>query len=102
MRRFRPTVRARLAAAYVALVGVSTGVLLAVSYWLLSRHFDRTLPEAFASDVRGEVALQYLLAFVGVVLVSAAVGWLVAGRLLAPLARITGAGRRSGSASASR
>ncbi|HZN90838.1 MAG TPA: ATP-binding protein [Thermoleophilaceae bacterium] len=94
MRRFRPTVRARLAAAYVALVGVSTGVLLAVSYWLLSRHFDRTLPEAFASDVRGEVALQYLLAFVGVVLVSAAVGWLVAGRLLAPLARITGAARR--------
>jgi len=94
VRRFRPTVRARLAAAYVALVGVSTGVLLAVSYWLLSRHFDRTLPEAFASDVRGEVALQYLLAFVGVVLVSAAVGWLVAGRLLAPLARITGAARR--------
>ena len=94
MRRFRPTVRARLAAVYVALVGVSTGVLLAVSYWLLSRHFDRTLPEAFASDVRGEVALQYLLAFVGVVLVSAAVGWLVAGRLLAPLARITGAARR--------
>jgi len=94
VRRFRPTVRARLAAVYVALVGVSTGVLLAVSYWLLSRHFDRTLPEAFASDVRGEVALQYLLAFVGVVLVSAAVGWLVAGRLLAPLARITGAARR--------
>jgi signal transduction histidine kinase len=94
VRRFRPTVRARLAAAYVALVGLSTGVLLAVSYWLLSRHFDRTLPEAFASDVRGEVAVQYLLAFVGVVLVSAAVGWLVAGRLLAPLARITGAARR--------
>ena len=43
MRPPRPTVRTRLTAIYVALAGLSTGVLLLVSYWLLGRHFDRTL-----------------------------------------------------------
>ncbi len=90
----RPSVRARLALLYVALVAASTGVLLALSWWLIARHLDRTLPDALAANVRGEVAYQYLLAFLGVLLVSVAVGWLVAGRLLAPLARMTGVARR--------
>ena len=42
----RLTVRARLTALYALLVALSTGVLLLVSYWLLGRHFDRTLPAA--------------------------------------------------------
>jgi signal transduction histidine kinase len=88
------TVRARLTALYAALVGVSTGVLLLVSYWLLGRHFDRTLPEGLAGDALDEVALQYLVAFAGVLLVAAAIGWVVAGRVLAPLKRITGTARR--------
>jgi signal transduction histidine kinase len=88
------TVRARLTALYTALAGVSTGVLLLVSYWLLGRHFDRTLPETLAGDALDEVALQYLVAFAGVLLLAAAIGWVVAGRVLAPLKRITGTARR--------
>ena len=90
----RLTVRARLTALYALLVGVSTGILLLVSYWLLERHFDRTLPEALANDALDEVALQYLIALAGVVLLSGALGWALAGWLLAPLKRITGTARR--------
>jgi len=94
MRRLRPTIRARLTALYATLVAVSTGALLLVSYWLLGRHFDRTLPDALASDALDEVALQYAIAFMGVLLVAAAVGWLVAGSVLAPLKRISATARR--------
>jgi signal transduction histidine kinase len=94
VRRPRPTIRARLTALYATLVALSTGALLLVSYWLLGRHFDRTLPEELAGDALDEVALQYAVAFAGVLLVAAAVGWLVAGRVLAPLKRISGTARR--------
>jgi signal transduction histidine kinase len=94
MRVPRPTIRARLTALYATLVALSTGALLLVSYWLLGRHFDRTLPEALAQDALDEVALQYAVAFAGVLLVAAAVGWLVAGRVLAPLKRISGTAKR--------
>jgi signal transduction histidine kinase len=94
MRRPRPTIRARLTALYATLVALSTGALLLVSYWLLGRHFDRTLPEPLARDALDEVALQYAVAFAGVLLVAAAVGWLVAGRVLAPLKRISGTAKR--------
>jgi signal transduction histidine kinase len=94
MRLPRPTIRARLTVLYATLVALSTGALLAVSYWLLGRHFDRTLPEALAQDALDEVALQYAVAFAGVLLVAAAVGWLIAGRVLAPLKRISGTAKR--------
>jgi signal transduction histidine kinase len=94
MRRPRPTIRARLTVLYATLVALSTGALLLVSYWLLGRHFDRTLPEALAQDALDEVALQYVIAFAGVLLVAGVVGWLVAGRVLAPLKRITGTAKR--------
>ena len=94
MRAPRPTIRARLTALYATLVALSTGALLLVSYWLLGRHFDRTLPDPLARDALDEVALQYAIAFVGVLLVSGAVGWLVAGRVLAPLKRISGTAKR--------
>jgi signal transduction histidine kinase len=94
MRWPRPTIRARLTALYATLVALSTGALLLISYWLLGRHFDRTLPESLAQDALDEVALQYAIAFVGVLLVSGAVGWLVAGRVLAPLKRISGTAKR--------
>jgi signal transduction histidine kinase len=92
--RPRATVRARLTALYAALVALSTGALLLVSYWLLGRHFDRTLPESLAQDALDEVAVQYVVAFAGVLLVAAAVGWVVAGRVLAPLKRISTTARR--------
>jgi signal transduction histidine kinase len=88
------TVRVRLTALYALLVGASTGVLLLVSYWLLGRNFERTLPDSLARDALSEVALQYLLAFAGVLLLAGVIGWAVAGRVLAPLKRITGTARR--------
>ncbi len=94
MTRPRLTVRARLTALYALLVGASTGVLLLVSLWLLGRSFDRTLPDALAGDALRDVALQYGLAFIGVLLLAAVIGWAVAGRVLAPLKRITGTARR--------
>jgi signal transduction histidine kinase len=94
MKRPRLTVRTRLTALYTALAGVSTGILLLVSYWLLGRHFDRTLSEPLASDALDEVALQYGIAFAGILVVAAAIGWVVAGRVLAPLKRITGTAQR--------
>jgi signal transduction histidine kinase len=92
--RPRLTVRARLTALYALLVGASTGVLLLVSLWLLGRNFDRTLPDGLAGEALGDVALQYALAFAGVLLLAAVIGWAVAGRMLAPLKRITGTARR--------
>jgi signal transduction histidine kinase len=92
--RPRLTVRARLTALYALLVGASTGVLLLVSLWLLGRNFDRTLPAALAGDALADVALQYALAFAGVLLLATVIGWAVAGRMLAPLKRITGTARR--------
>jgi signal transduction histidine kinase len=94
MRLPRPTVRTRLTAIYVALAGLSTGVLLLVSYWLLGRHFDRTLSPPQASDALDEVAFQYFIAFAGVLVLAAVLGWVASGRMLAPLKRITGTAQR--------
>ncbi len=94
MTRPRLTVRARLTALYALLVGASTGALLLVSLWLLGRNFDRTLPDGLAGDALADVALQYALAFIGVLLLATVIGWAVAGRMLAPLKRITGTARR--------
>jgi signal transduction histidine kinase len=90
----RLTIRARLTALYALLVALSTGILLLVSYWLLGRHFDRTLPAPLAGDALEEVAVQYAVAFLGVVLLATAIGWAIAGHVLAPLKRITGTARR--------
>jgi len=94
VRRPRLTVRARLTALYALLVGASTGVLLLVSLWLLGRSFERTLPDALAGAALRDVTLQYGLAFLGVLLLAAAIGWVVAGRVLAPLKHITATARR--------
>ena len=55
----------------------------------LGRHFDRTLPEPLAGDALDEVALQYAIAFAGVLVLAAAMGWVVAGRARALFERIT-------------
>lgn len=88
------TVRARLTAAYALLFCATVGVLLGASYWLLSRHFDRTLSDAAAGDALDAVGLQYLLAFGGTVILALAAGWIIAGRALAPIGRMTAFARR--------
>ncbi len=94
MRAPRLTIRARLTALYAVLVGLSTGILLLISYWLLGRHFDRTLTDSLAGSALDQVAVQYAVAFAGVVLLATAIGWAIAGHVLAPLKRVTGTARR--------
>ena len=85
----RLTIRGRLTLAYAGLFGVSTAILMGLSYWLLERNFDRTLSPQAASDALSEVGTQYAIAFVGTLIIAVAAGWVVAGRALAPLGRIT-------------
>jgi signal transduction histidine kinase len=92
--RLRPTVRLRLAALYGGLVLATTLLLLGVSWWLMRRHFLRTLPGAEAHDLSTRLLTQYAIALAGIVLLAGVVGWLVAGRVLAPLRRITATARR--------
>jgi signal transduction histidine kinase len=89
----RSTIRVRMTALYAVLFGASAAVLMAVSYWLMARHLDRTLPADLAQDALSELGTQYLLGFVGTLVFAVAVGWAVAGRVLAPLKQITQAAR---------
>ncbi|HVE68511.1 MAG TPA: HAMP domain-containing sensor histidine kinase [Solirubrobacteraceae bacterium] len=86
--------RLRLTALYVTLFGTAAGLLLTVAWWLMSRHLDRTLPAAEADAVADELALQFALAFAGTMVLAAVAGWLLAGRALAPLRRVTDTARR--------
>ena len=90
----RPTVRVRLTALYALVFGVSVAALLGLSYWLLDRHIGRTVAPGVADDVMGQVGTQYVLAFLGILIAAVAVGWALAGRVLAPLGRISQTARR--------
>ncbi len=79
--------RGRLTALYGGLLVVTAALLLGVSYWLVGRHLDRTLTHAEAQAAQSQLALQYLFALGGAALVSAGLGWLFAGRQLAPMTR---------------
>ena len=87
-------VRGRLTALYGGLLVVTAALLLAASYWLVARHLDRTLPAVEAEAAQSELALQYLIALAGSALVSAGLGWVLAGRQLTPMARAFAAQER--------
>jgi signal transduction histidine kinase len=88
------TVRARLSALYAALFLVTGAVLLGVSYWLVAALFEGALPGDVATRTLAELRGQYALALAGATIVSVGLGWVVAGRVLAPLQRVTAAARR--------
>jgi signal transduction histidine kinase len=88
------TVRTRLTLLYTLLFGASAAVLLAVSGWLVHGHVERTLPPGLADDALARLDRQYALALAGTLVVAVALGWLVAGRALAPLRRVTALARR--------
>ncbi len=88
------SVRLRLTALYAALLLATTVVLLGVSYWLMDGHLHRTLPETYADDVLGRLLGQYGVAVVGTLLLAVGIGWLIAGRVLAPLRRMSATARR--------
>jgi signal transduction histidine kinase len=74
--------RLRLTLLYAGVLAGATGVLLALSWWLLHRHLERTLPAGVTDGVMAQVAWIYVLATAGLVMVAAGAGWLLAGPLL--------------------
>src|SRR5262245_42322453 len=88
------TVRARLTFLYAVLFGVAALLLIAVSYALLRAHLTATLPAPLAQQALATVAEQYALAFAGTMLVAIALGWAIAGRVLAPLKAMTATARQ--------
>ena len=74
--------RLRLTLLYAGVLAGATGMLLALSWWLLDRHLERTLPAGLADGVMAQVAWIYILATAGLVMVAAGAGWLFAGPLL--------------------
>ena len=90
----RPTIRLRLTALYAGLLAGSTILLLGMSWFLLKGHLERTLPDLYADDVTSRLLAQYAVAVLGTVLVSIAIGWVVAGRALAPVRRMTATAQR--------
>ena len=51
-RGLRLSVRMRLTALYAALFGLSGALLLGISYWLVARHFHRTLTDSVRAKRR--------------------------------------------------
>ena len=90
----RSSLRLRLTALYGGLLLVAMALVLGASYWLVGRHLDRTLPAADAEAALRELGLQYGLALLGAALLATGVGWLFAGRQLAPMARAFAARER--------
>jgi signal transduction histidine kinase len=82
-----PNLRIRLTALYGGIFVVFAALLLLASYWLMSRHLDRTLLPGDAAAALAQLRVQFLLALIGVTLVSTALGWYFAGRELGSMAR---------------
>jgi hypothetical protein len=89
----RPTVRVRLTAYYTTLFVGCTVLVMAAAYWLMYRHITATLPEGEAGRALAELAWQFALVLLGATLLSVALGWAMAGRVLAPLSRMTATAR---------
>jgi signal transduction histidine kinase len=88
------TLRLRLTALYTLLFGACGAVLLAISSWLVHRHVERTLPPGFSDPALARLNDQYALALGGMLLIAVALGYLLAGRALVPLRRVTSLAQR--------
>jgi signal transduction histidine kinase len=77
-----PSLRVRLTAFYGGAFALFAALLLALSYWLMREHLDRTLDPLAADAALSELAFQYLLALAGATLLATALGWALAGREL--------------------
>ncbi len=117
IRRFRPTVRSRIALVLSALVVAAGVVLLVSSYELVKANIDNAAApppprdgaphmvpagDAPASAIRAQIAdhtlstllWQYGAIVAGLIALSAVVAWFVARRMLRPIRTITSAARR--------
>jgi signal transduction histidine kinase len=107
----RPTVRLRLTLLYAGVFLVTGAALLTVSYVLVRNNLTtdrvrveglgprqveigRIVQRAVADDALHRLRVQYVVALVAMTALSILLGWLVAGRALRPLQRITAAARR--------
>jgi signal transduction histidine kinase len=88
------TLRLRLTALYTLLFGACGALLLGLSSWIVHRQVNRTLPSGFADRALAQLNAQYALALGGMLLVAAALGYLLAGQALTPLRRVTALARR--------
>ncbi|XVQ15927.1 sensor histidine kinase [Spirillospora sp. CA-255316] len=91
----------RLTALYSALFTISSAVLLAITYWLMRRSrwviivHDDSGPEIrkhlnrLKEEQLRELLTQFGITFAIMVVISIALGWLVAGRVLRPLRTMT-------------
>jgi signal transduction histidine kinase len=91
--RPRPTIRLRLTVLYAVVVFLAGGLLLAVSYALLDDHLHNTLSDATADALLTQLRGQYVVALFAVTAFAVLLGWLIAGRALAPLRAIASAAR---------
>ena len=76
------------------LAGLSTGACCSSATGSSAATSTALCRRRWRSDALDEVAFQYVIAFAGRAVLAAVLGWLVAGRVLAPLKRITGTARR--------
>jgi signal transduction histidine kinase len=90
----RPAVRVRLTLLYSALFGGSGLLLAGLSYWLVREHLERLGPFRPSDAALASLQAQYALALGGTLLLAVALGWLAAGRALAPVRSITALARR--------
>ncbi|HET9740008.1 MAG TPA: HAMP domain-containing sensor histidine kinase [Solirubrobacteraceae bacterium] len=88
------TLRLRLTVLYTLLFGGCGALLLGVSSWIVHRQVDRTLPPTYADSALAQLDAQLMLALGGTLIVAAALGYVAAGRALAPLRRVTGLAHR--------
>jgi signal transduction histidine kinase len=88
------SIRLRLTALYTLLFGACGAVLLMIASWLVHRHVERTLPPDFTDAALSRLDAQLVLALAGTLLVAGALGYLVAGRALAPVRRVTALAQR--------
>lgn len=85
MRREAAPVRVQLTSLYAALLLASTALLLGLSWWLMRGHLRRTLDPQTAEALSDRLLGQYAVATLGTALLAVVLGWLLAGRALAPL-----------------
>ena len=88
------TLRLRLTLLYTLLFGGCGALLLGVSSWIVHRQVGRTLPPSYADSALAQLDGQLMLALGGMLIVATALGYLAAGRALAPLRRVTGLAHR--------
>lgn len=107
----RPTVRLRLTVLYAGVLFVSGALLLGVTYVLVrnslhpspeqlsplspdQRELTRTATRELADDALADLRIQLALALGALTVLSLLLGWVVAGRALRPLQRITATAQR--------